>query len=159
MAGLWSKKFDHVNGETRKCKDCGDEYHATKPGWRCKKCVAKINFDTAKNKYPKGIVPTGKWAGLPSKKPYPFNNRTSEASNRFCTIRTALSKAWKEYNKTGDRSIITQHYEKQLKEIEENGILTWILDRRCDASKKDTQVKSKNMIKKEYPDTRGYYEE
>jgi hypothetical protein len=111
----------------------------------------------AKEKY--GDLPaTGKWRGLPPKKPYPFSNKTSESSNRFCTIRTALSNAWKEYQKTGDKSVVIAHYDKQLKEIEENGIMTWILDRRCDTSKKESQVKSKNMIKNDYPDTRGHYE-
>jgi hypothetical protein len=130
-----------------------------KPVWRCKKCTGKKIFEDAKKKYGNGLIPTGKWAGLKPKEKYPFDNTTSDASNRFCTIRTALSNAWKEYRKTGDRTIITKHYDNQLNEIKENGILEWILDRRCDNSKKDTQVKSKNMIKKEYPDTRGHYEE
>jgi Zn finger protein HypA/HybF involved in hydrogenase expression len=41
MAGLWSVKFDHTNGETRKCKLCDTEFHATKPRWRCNACVNK----------------------------------------------------------------------------------------------------------------------
>ena len=84
-----------------------------------------------------------------------------EASNRFCKIRTALSNAWKEYNKTGDRNVITAHYNKQLEEIENNGIMEWILDRRGndDLPNGQTKAKSKKMIRNDYPDTRGYYEE
>lgn len=156
---LWSVKFDHENGENRKCKLCGNDFHATKAVWRCKPCIGKINHQTAKDKYGEGIIPTGKWAGMPVKKPYPFDNRSSEASNRFCTIRTALSNAWKEYQKTGDKSVVIAHYNKQLKEIEENGIMEWIKDRRSDDMRKETQLKSKNMIRNDYPDTRGYYEE
>jgi hypothetical protein len=156
---LWKVKFNHKDGETRKCKVCDKDFHATRPVWRCNKCTSKYIHDKAKEKYGEGIMPTGKWAGMKPKKPYPFNNRTSAASNRFCTIRTALSNAWKEYKKTGDRSIITQHYDRQLKEIEENGILEWILDRRSDDMKKETQFKSMSVIHKELPDTRNYYEE
>jgi hypothetical protein len=152
---LWKVKFDHVNGEIRKCKGCGEEYHAKKPRWLCKKCVAKKIFDDAKAKYSDtGLIPTGKWAGMKPKEKYPFDNRSSEASNRFCTIRTSLSKAWKEYQKTGDRSIITKHYDNQLNEIRENGILEWILDRRADGDKKNMEVKSKTKTNKEYPNTR-----
>ena len=158
MAGLWSVKFDHKNGEVRRCKVCDKDFHTDRPVWRCRPCTSKYIHDKAKEKY--GDLPaTGRWAGLPPKKPYPFNNRSSEASNRFCTIRTALSNAWKEYKKTGDRSIITAHYDKQLKEIEENGIMEWILDRRSDDVKKEMQAKTRNQSHIDYPDTRNYYEE
>ena len=153
---MFKKPFNSKIGETRECKMCGESFHTLKPRWRCKKCVAKVNFDNAKKKYAEsGLIPTGKWAGMKPKEKYPFDNRGSEASNRFCKIRTALSKAWKEYKKTGDRSIITKHYDNQLKEIQENGIMEWILDRRADSDKKE---RTTNVIKNEYPDTRGYYE-
>jgi hypothetical protein len=45
-----------------------------------------------------------------------------------------------------------------LKEIHDNGIWEWIWDRRDDASKKENNQKTRNMINKELPDTRGYYE-
>jgi hypothetical protein len=153
---MFKKPFNKVTGETRECKICKEQFHTLKPVWRCKPCIGKANFESAKNKYPPGIIPTGKWAGMKAKEKYPFDNRGSEASNRFCTIRTKLSNAWKEYRKTGDRNIITAHYDKQLQEIKDNGIMEWILDRRADSDKKE---KSRNMIKKEYPDTRGHYEE
>jgi hypothetical protein len=156
---MFKKPFNRTIGEQRECKLCGESFHTLKPSWRCKKCVAKVNFDEAKKKYGNDLIPTGKWAGMKPKEKYPFNNRSSEASNRFCTIRTKLSNAWKEYRKTGDRTIITKHYDNQLNEIKQNGILEWILDRRADSDKKESQVKSKNMISKELPDTRGYYED
>jgi hypothetical protein len=149
MAGLWSRKFDYKNGENRVCKVCNEPYYTMKPINRCKKCVnanQRIIEELKRGKYKK-------------KDTYPFNNRTNEAGARFCTIRTALSNAWKQYNKTGDKSYVNAHYEKQLKEITENGIMAWILDRRCLASQKEKHVKTKGMIRKEYPDTRGHYED
>jgi hypothetical protein len=152
---MFKKPFNSKVGEQRECKICGESFHTLKPRWRCKKCVAKINFDTAKKKYgDSGLIPTGKWAGMKPKEKYPFDNRSSEANNRFCKIRTGLSNAWKEYRKTGDRSIITKHYDNQLNEIRENGIMEWILDRRADSDKKNMEVKSKTKTNIEYPNTR-----
>lgn len=149
MAGLWSVKFDHKNGETRVCRKCGETFHAKKPIWKCTKCVNKDQK----------VIETAKRARTPKKEHYPFDNKGTESSNRFCRIRTQLSNAWKEYNKTGDRNVITTHYDKQLKEIKENGIWEWIWDRRDDQSKKENKIKTANMTRKEYPDTRNYYEE
>jgi hypothetical protein len=146
---LWKVKFNHKDGETRVCKTCNATFYTPKPIWRCRNCVndAQRPIEEAKRaKYPKKDI-------------YPFSNKNGEAGSRFCSIRTALSNAWKKYNKTGDKSYVLAHYNKQLKEIEENGIMTWILDRRCLAAQKEKHVKTKGMIKKEYPDTRGYYED
>ena len=148
MAGLWNKKFDHTNGETRQCKECGISFHTMKPRYSCNPCLnakQKIIEQRKRSKYEKKAV-------------YPFDTRTHAAGRRFCSIRTAISKAWKEYNKTGDRSIITQHYDKQLKEIEENGILKWILDRRDKESNEAKQSKSRKNIIKDYPSHHDYYE-
>jgi len=148
MAGLWSRKFDYNNGEQRVCKECGDTYHTMKPRWLCTKCV------NAKQK----IVETKKRARTPKKEQYPFDNKGNEAGARFCSIRTAMSKAWREYEKTGDKSIVIAHYDKQLKEIHENGIWEWIWDRRDDATIKGRTIRSKEIINKDLPDTRGHYE-
>ena len=148
MAGLWSRKFDRKNGETRQCKLCGDTFHTPKPIWKCKKCVnaaQRIIEQKKRSKYAK-------------KDNYPFDNRTHEAGRRFCSIRTALSNAWKQYNKTGDRSHITAHYNKQLKEIEANGIMKWILDRRDKETNEAKTIKSRKTITKDYPNHHDYYE-
>jgi hypothetical protein len=147
--GLWARKFDRKNGEIRECKTCGATFHAKKPIWKCTKCI------NAAQK----IIETAKRARTPKKEFYPFDNKGNEAGARFCTIRTALSKAWKEYRKTGDRSIITAHYDKQLQEIKDNGIWQWIWDRRDDQSKKENKPKTASMTIKDWPDTRGHYEE
>lgn len=149
MAGLWSKKFDKKNGEKRECRTCGTTFHAKKPIWKCTKCVNALQR----------VIEEKKRAKYPKKDLYPFNNRTNEAGVRFNSIRTALSNAWKEYKKTGDRNVITAHYDKQLKEIQENGILTWIFDRRDIETLRENKLKSRNVITKELPDTRGWYEE
>jgi hypothetical protein len=152
---LWKVKFNHKDGETRRCKVCDKDFHAIKPKWTCNLCTSKINFDKRKEKYEEGIMNTGKWIGMPMKKPYPFSNRTSESNNRFSRIRRELRKAWE-----GGREELNKHYAKQLKEIEENGILEWILDRRAndDLPNGKQKTKSKTQTNIEYPDTRGHYE-
>lgn len=143
--GLWSRKFDYKNGETRECKHCGDTFHTMKPRWRCTNCINKAQK----------VIEEAKRARTPKKETYPFDNYTNEAFKRFCSIRTELRKAWIEFEKTGDKSIITAHYDKQLKEIKDNGIMQWILDKKDEVNKPRTA----SMTKKEFPDTRGYYEE
>ena len=147
---MFKKPFNRKVGETRQCKHCGDTFHAKKPIWKCTKCV------NAAQK----IIEAKKRARTPKKENYPFDNYTNKAFERFCSIRKELRKAWIEFEKTGDRSIITAHYDKQIKEIKENGIMEWILDRRTTTSKKELypNAKTRNMIKTDYPDTRGHYE-
>ena len=147
---MFKKPFNRSVGETRECKYCGNTFHAKKPIWKCQTCVnaaQKIIEEIKRAKYSK-------------KDKYPFDTRTNAADKRFNSIRTALSNAWKKYNQTGDKSYVIAHYDKQIKEIKENGIMEWIFDRRTPASKKELypNAKSRNMIKTDYPDTRGYYE-
>jgi hypothetical protein len=89
------------------------------------------------------------------KKPYPFDNKGSEANNRFARIRKDLRKAWE-----GGREELNKHYSKQLQEIIDNGILEWILDRRAneDRPNNELKTKSKKQTNVEFPDTRGHYE-
>jgi len=152
---LWKVKFNHKDGETRKCKLCDKDFHAIKPIWRCKVCTSKVNFEKRKEKYEEGIMNTGKWIGMPMKKPYPFCNRTSEANNRFARIRKDLRIAWE-----GGRETITKQYTKQLDEIRDNGILEWINDRRAneDMPNNELKVKSKTKTNIEYPNHHDYYE-
>ena len=37
--------------------------------------------------------------------------------------------------------------------------MEWIFDRKVPRARKDNNLKTKNMIRKEYPDTRGHYED
>lgn len=153
---LWKVKFNHKDGEIRKCKVCEENFHTMKPIWRCRPCTGKAIFERAKEKYGTEKMSTGKWAGMPAKKPYPFSNRTSEANNRFAKIRSELRHAWEE-----GRDAINKHYEDKLNEIQHNGIMEWILDRRGndDLPNGLQKVKSKTKTNSEYPDTRGWYEE
>jgi len=145
---IWNTKFDHKNGETRQCKECGETFHAKKPVYTCQPC---------QNKKQK-VVEQKKRAQYQKKDNYPFDTRTNEAGARFHRIQRELRKAWIEFKKTGDKSIITQHYDKQIKEIEENGILKWILDRRDAETNKGKIIKSRNHIQKDYPNHHDYYE-
>jgi hypothetical protein len=153
---LWKVKFDHKNGQTRKCKVCDTDFHTMKPIWRCNVCTSKINFDKRKEQYKDGIMNTGKWIGMPMKKPYPFDNRGTEASNRFARIRKDLRTAWE-----GGREELNKHYAKQLEEIVNNGIMEWILDRRGndDMPNNKKKSKSKKQTNVDWPDTRGWYED
>jgi hypothetical protein len=148
---MFKKPFNKKEGEDRICKKCGDAFHAKKPIWKCQKCI------NAAQK----IIEEKKRALYNKKDRYPFDTKTNEAGRRFCSITTKLNKAWKEYERTGDKTYVNEHYDRQLKEIQENGILTWILDRRSlDAKRENNPNKrTRNMIKADYPDTRGYYEE
>lgn len=148
MAGLWARKFDHKNGEDRVCKVCGSAYHTMKPINKCRTCTNASQR----------LIEEKRRAKNPKKEQYPFDNYTNEAGARFHKIQRELRKAWSEFEKTGDKSYVIQHYEKQLKEIKENGIWQWIWDRKVPRERKDNNLKTKNMIRKDYPDTRGHYE-
>lgn len=147
---MFKKPFNRKVGETRTCKHCNESFFTLKPIWKCQTCVNKSQK----------VIEQRKRARTPKKEQYPFDNYTNEAGARFCKIRTALSNAWKEYQKTGDKSYVIAHYDKQIKEINENGIMQWILDRRTPEAKRENNPngKSRNMIKTDYPDTRGHYE-
>ena len=145
---MFKKPFNRTIGEERVCKECSASFYTIKPRWRCNKCV------NAKQK----IVERKKRALYKKKDNYPFSTRTNEAGARFHRIQRDLRKAWIEFEKTGDRNIITQHYNNQLKEIEENGILKWILDRRDRETLQAKQSKSRKTIQKDYPNHHDYYE-
>ena len=145
---MFKKPFNRTIGEERICKECGVSFHTFKPRYSCNACL------NAAQK----IVERKKRALYKKKDNYPFDTKTNVAGARFHRIQKALREAWKEYDKTGDKSIITQHYEKQIKEIEENGILKWIIDRRDAESNKGKIIKSRNHIQKDYPNHHDYYE-
>jgi hypothetical protein len=137
---MFKKKFDRVNGEIRQCRGCDSEFHTLKPIWSCNKCLNKQQKKYNEMYYnPKAL--------------YPFSNKTAEANNRFSRIRSKLNRAWKL-----GKDAVKQHYESQLREIEENGILDWIYDRRDNETLKEKKVKTRNRTRKEFPDTRGHYE-
>jgi len=145
---MFKKPFNKTIGENRECKKCGLQFHTFKPRYTCNACLnvaQKVIEQKKRDKYQK-------------KPTYPFNVKGGKAASRFCSIRTAISKAWREYKKTGNRDVMAQHYDKQLKEIEENGILKWIIDRRDKESLNDKKVKSKTNIQKDYPSYHDYYE-
>jgi len=90
-----------------------------------------------------GEIPT-----YEAKKNYPFNTNNGEAVARFHKIQYALRDC-----KTKEER--RAHFAKQLKEIEELGILEWIYDRRDEESKNEKRTKSRKTIKRDFPDTRG----
>lgn len=143
MAGLWNKKFNWKNGEDRICKDCNIPFHTKKPCYTCNLCRNKKIRDYVHKNRP-----------YQAKDKYPFSSLGGEATDRFVDIRRRLRIAW-----AGGRDTLTEHYSKQLKEIEENGILQWIYDRRDKETMAEKSDKSRNKIIKEYPDTRGHYED
>lgn len=130
------KKFDRVNGENRICLDCNGEFHTMKPRNRCMKC-----------QYIRQKPYAGKY--FKRKEKYPFG--PAEQKKRFNRIKRELNNCW-------DREERQAHYDKQLKEIEENGVMKWIMDRRDKESLDAGRTKRETLIRKELPDTRNWYE-
>ena len=139
---LWKVKFDHKNGETRQCKECGASFHTPKPRWRCNACV------NAKQK----IAETSKRAKYEKKVPYPYCGDNHNYHQRFYPLRVKLHKMkvreeWKEY------------FKERLDEILEDAVLMkWIWDRRDKETAEAKQVKSKSNITKDYPNHHDYYD-
>lgn len=134
---MFKKRFNRKVGEIRICRICGTEWHTHKAVWRCKKCVNEIQIQKLL------INPQQK------KEPYPFDNNNGEARSRFGKIQRELKEAWKV-----GKDAVRAHYDKQFKEIEANGILEWITDRRSTNDYKATGLRKR----KKYHDTIDNYE-
>jgi hypothetical protein len=142
MAGLWSVKFDHKNGETRKCKLCDAEFHATKPRWRCNACV------NANQK----VIETRKRAKYDRKEPYPYQGPNHDYHSRFYPLRAKL-------HKMKVREEWQAYFKERLEEIFNDAVLMkWINDRRDKETAEAKQIKSKSNIQKDYPNHHDYYE-
>ena len=139
---LWKVKFDHKNGETRKCKLCDTEFYAKKPSWRCNACV------NAAQK----IIEGKQRAKYERKQPYPYQGPKHDYHQRFYPLRVKLHKLkvrseWKEY------------FKEKLDEILNDAVLMkWINDRRDKETAEAKQLKSKKSIQRDYPNTHDYYE-
>jgi len=135
------KKVDLT--KIRVCKICGEEYQPTKTIRTCKKCTnEKSRLNRIKYKA------QGK---LPADKPnYPFSNVSNQASLRFNRIQKELRNAWKE-----GPEAVKRHYDKQLKEAEELGIMQWIFDRRTTQGKKNGKAGRPSDARVEYPSTKN----
>jgi hypothetical protein len=139
---LWKVKFDHKNGEMRKCKHCGNEFHATKPRWRCTPCVNEAQK----------LIGGKQRAKYERKDPYPYQGANHDYHSRFYPLRSKLHKMkvrgeWKEY------------FKERLDEIFNDAVLMkWINDRRDKETAETKQSKSKKTIQKDYPNHHDYYE-
>ena len=139
---LWNTKFDHKNGENRVCKECGISFHTIKPRYSCNACL------NAKQK----IIETRKRSKYEKKVPYPYQGPNHNYHQRFYPLRAKLHKMkvreeWKEY------------FKERLNEIFNDAVLMkWINDRRDLETKNAKVARSKKVIQKDYPDTRGHYE-
>jgi len=143
MAGLWNKKFDYVNGETRVCKHCDKEFYTIKPRYRCNECI-----NTAQK-----IIEKKKRANYEKKAVYPYQGINHNYKQRFYPLRTKLHKMkvrheWKAY------------FKLKLDEILNDVLLMkWINDRRDKETAEAKKVKSRDTITKDYPNTHDYYED
>ena len=128
-------KVKWTGPEDRICRYCGKGFLATKPAWRCRECAIQkqkqVNERTKR----------------PNKDKYPFDSKGGEAKSRFRRINRELTKC-------ETREELTVHYDKMFKEIEGNGIMKWIIDRRDDETQREKQSKSTKRIRTEYPNTR-----
>ena len=150
MAGLWSKKFNYKDGETRVCKVCGKSFHTLKPLCRCKSCTNEAQR----------IIQGEKRKENPyqRKGTYPYHHQSfkgweGSAKKHFLNIRARNSKAWNE-----GREALTRFYSEIFEEIEKNGIMQWIWDRRDSETLNKDKKKRDSQIRSDYPDTRGYNE-
>jgi hypothetical protein len=84
------------------------------------------------------------------KKNYPFDNVTSQAQLRFNRIQKELREAWKQ-----GPEAVKRHYDKQLKEAEELGIMQWIFDRRTTQGKRNGKTGRPSDVRVEYPSTKN----
>jgi hypothetical protein len=139
---MFKKPFNKKDGERRICLDCSLEFHTMKPINRCNPCSNKRNKNRLEEKIELGLVEKHEY-----KENYPFDTTNGEAVKRFHQIQYALRQC-----KTGEQR--RAHYQKQLDEIKENGILKWIMDRRDAETKAEKKLKSKGKIDKDMPDTR-----
>jgi len=128
--GKWNGPEDRI------CRYCGDPFHAIRPAWRCKACQSKLQKECNER------------SRRARKEQYPFDTSNGEAKSRFRRI-------YRELNKCETREELTAHYDKMFKEIEELGILQWIMDRRDAETAEAKKSKSVKRIRNEYPDTRG----
>jgi hypothetical protein len=128
-------KVKWTGPEDRVCRYCGNGFRAIRATWRCNPCtLTKQKELNEKTKRPK-------------KDFYPFDTANGEAKSRFRRI-------YRELNMCNTREELTQHYDKMFKEIEENGIMEWIIDRRDAETAEENKNKSIRRIRNEYPDTR-----
>jgi len=121
--------------EDRVCRYCGDTFLAKRPIWRCGPCTNKLQKECHDK------------VRRPKKEHYPFDSKGGEAKGRFRRIT-------RELNNCHTKEERTEHYNKMFKEIEGNGIMKWIVDRRDDETQRENQSKSVKRIRTEYPDTR-----
>jgi hypothetical protein len=139
---LWKVKFNHKDGETRKCKLCDASFHTMKPRHRCNVCI------NAKQK----IVEGKKRAKYERKDPYPYQGPNHNYHTRFYPLRAKLHSIkvrseWKEY------------FKERLDEILNDAVLMkWINDRRDKETAEGKQLKSKKSIQNDYPNHHDYYE-
>jgi len=133
------KKVDLT--QPRLCKYCGDTFIPDKPLLFCNPCRNKKANERRIRDKELGKLPA-------NKAHYPFDNRTNAAFKRFLDIRRRLNKAWEE-----GPEAVKRHYDRQLREAEEFGILDWIYDRRTTESKKKTMGRPMSDVRNEYPST------
>ena len=139
---LWKVKFNHKDGETRRCKVCDTDFHAKKPIWKCPKCV---NADQR-------VIETRKRAKYDRKEPYPYQGPNHDYHSRFYPLRAKL-------HKMRVREEWQAYFNERLEEIFNDAVLMkWINDRRDKETAEAKQIKSKSNIQKDYPNHHDYYE-
>ena len=136
------RKFNYKDGEQRVCKHCGVSFYTIKPRYSCNACL------NAKQR----IIETQKRAKYEKKTPYPYQVGNHNYNQRFYPLRAKL-------HKMKERQEWQEYYKTKLDEIMNDAVLMkWINDRRDKETLEAKQAKSKKVIQKETPDTRGHYE-
>jgi hypothetical protein len=139
---MFKKPFNRTIGETRQCKECNLEFFTLKPVYTCQPCQnkkQKVYEGRRRQQYQKKAV-------------YPYQGKNHNYKQRFDPLKRIL-------HKMKERSEWQTYFKVKLDEILKDAVLMkWIWDRRDDETKNANKSKSRNIIKKDYPDTRGHYE-
>jgi len=136
------KSFDRIKGEIRTCKKCNVEFHTLKPLFVCTPCV-----NANQKKYER--LRREQYQRKPV---YPYQGKNHNYKIRFEPLKRIL-------HKMKVRSEWQAYFKIKLDEILSDEVLMkWIWDRRDLETKNQKVTRSRNVIKKDTPDTRGHYE-
>lgn len=150
--GLWARKFNYKDGETRICKTCGREWHTMKPRLSCNLCYNEKARLCQIRRKEEGKIEWNK------KTKYPYHHGSAQgwkgsAKQHFSNIRNRHDKAWRE-----GKDALREHYDKVFEEIQSNGIWEWIWDRRDRETLDKDRKKRDSKIIKDYPNTKDWNE-
>ena len=126
--------------EDRKCKECGDEFFASKPVWLCRNCHNKKAAAVQRNRKEMGM---GGWV---AKEPYPMSE--AEKKKKFDRLKSKLNKI---YDRKEWQKFLSDKLDEIMSDIK---LMNWVMDRRDGESRKEKNVMKYGVDIKEHPSTK-----